>query len=71
MDELVDKKAELERLEKELKSAEKDLEFNEKKLSNKGFMAKAPEKVVNEVRANADKFREKIDMIKAAMAALK
>ena len=71
MDELVDKEAELQRLEKELKAALKDLEFNEKKLNNQGFMSKAPEKVVAEVRANAAKFAEKIEMIRAAIAALK
>ena len=70
MDELVDKEAELKRLDKELKAAEKDLQFNEKKLNNQGFMAKAPEKVVAEVRANAAKFAEKIEMIKAAINAL-
>lgn len=71
MDELVDKKAELDRLSKELAAAKKDLEFNEKKLNNQGFMSKAPEKVVAEVRANAEKYREKIAMITAAIDALK
>lgn len=70
MDELVDKKAELERLNKELEAAEKDLAFNEKKLNNQGFVSKAPEKVVNEVRTTAERFREKITMIKAAIEAL-
>ena len=70
MDELVDKEAELKRLNKELEAAQKDLEFNEKKLNNQGFMAKAPEKVVAEVKANAAKFAEKIEMIKAAINAL-
>lgn len=71
MDELVDKDAELKRLNKELEAARKDLEFNEKKLNNQGFMAKAPEKVVAEVRANAAKYAEKIAMIEAAVKALK
>lgn len=71
MDELVDKKAELARLQKELKTAENDLMINEKKLNNPGFMAKAPEKVVNEVRNNAKKFSEKIEIIKNAIEALK
>jgi len=71
MDELVDKEAELKRLNKELAAAVKDLEFNSKKLNNQGFMAKAPEKVVAEVRANAAKYAEKIKMIEAAIAALK
>lgn len=71
MDELVDKEAELKRLNKELAAAVKDLEFNSKKLNNQGFMAKAPEKVVAEVRANAAKYAEKIKMIEAAINALK
>ena len=70
MDELVDKTAELARLRKELENAKKELEFNEKKLANTGFISKAPEKLVNDVRANADKFREKIKMIEAAIDAL-
>ena len=52
------------------KAAEKDLAFNEKKLSNQGFIAKAPEKVVNEVKANAARLAEKIKMIKAVMETL-
>ena len=70
MDELIDKAAELERLKKELAGAEKELAFNEKKLANEGFMAKAPEKLKNDVRANAEKYKEKIIMIKAAIEAL-
>ena len=71
MDELVDKQAELQRLNKELETAQKDLAFNEKKLSNQGFVSKAPEKVINEVRANAARLAEKITMIQAAIDALK
>lgn len=71
MDELVDKAAELQRLQKELEAAEKDLAFNEKKLSNQSFVAKAPEKVVAEVRANAARIAEKIKMLRAAMDALR
>ena len=70
MDELVDKEAERKRLNKELEAAQKDLAFNEKKLQNQGFMAKAPEKVVAEVRANAQRIAEKIRLIEAAIAAL-
>ncbi len=70
MDELVDKEAELKRLNKELEAAKKDLQFNEKKLNNQGFIAKAPEKVVNEIRAKAAKFTEKVEMIQAAIDAL-
>ena len=71
MDELVDKEAELKRLNKELDAAKKDLMFNEKKLSNQGFMSKAPEKVINEIKAKAQMLTEKIGMIEAAIDALK
>ena len=71
MDELVDKEAELKRLNKDLEAALSDLAFHEKKLNNAGFMAKAPEKVVEGVKASAAKAAEKISMIKAAIEALK
>ncbi len=70
MDELVDKEAELKRLKKELDAAIKDLQFNEKKLNNQGFMSKAPEKIINDIKEKAAKFAEKIEMIKAAIDAL-
>lgn len=70
MDELIDKEAELKRLNKELEAAVKDLQFNEKKLNNQGFMSKAPEKVINDIKAKAAKYSEKIEMIKAAIDAL-
>ena len=71
MDELVDKEAELKRLKKEHDAAVKDLAFNEKKLNNQGFISKAPEKVINEIKEKAAKFREKIEMINSAIEALK
>lgn len=65
--ELVDKEAEQKRLQKELDHAIKELELNEKKLNNTGFMAKAPEKVVAGVRANVEKYREQIAMLKTTL----
>ncbi len=44
MDELIDKDKELARLKKEQEKVQKDLDFLSKKLSNQGFLAKAPEK---------------------------
>ena len=70
MDELVDKKAELERLNKELKAVEKRLAQSEGKLNNQGFLAKAPAAVVEKVKGQAAKEREQIAMIKAAIEAL-
>lgn len=71
MDELVDKKAELERLNKELQQVEKRLAQSEGKLNNPGFVSKAPATVVEKVKGQAEKERETIAMIKAAIAELK
>lgn len=71
MEELVDKEAELARLNKELAATKKLLAQSEGKLNNPGFISKAPEKVVETVRGQAAKEREKIELIEAAIAALK
>ena len=70
LDELVDKKAELERLNKELAAVEKRLAQSEGKLKNEGFVSKAPAAVVDKVKAQAEKEKEQIAMIKAAIEAL-
>lgn len=70
MDELVDKAAELARLSKELAQVKKFLAQSEGKLNNKGFVSKAPAAVVEGVRKQAEKEREKIALIEAAIAAL-
>lgn len=71
MEELVDKEAELKRLNKELKQVEKMLAQDEGKLNNPGFMSKAPEKVIEKIKGQAEKERDKIALIHAAMDALK
>ena len=71
MEELVDKEAELKRLNKELKQVEKMLAQDEGKLNNPGFMSKAHEKVIEKIKGQAEKEREKIALIHAAMDALK
>lgn len=71
MDELVDKEAELKRLNKELEATKKLLAQDEGKLNNPGFMGKAPEKVIEKIRNQAAKEQEKIAMINAAIEALK
>ena len=70
LDELVDKKAELARLNKELEQVKKFLAQSEGKLNNQGFVSKAPAAVVDKVREQAQKEREKIAMIQAAIDAL-
>ncbi len=70
MDDLVDKKAETARLQKELEGAKKQLATAEAKLQNQAFMGKAPQKVINGVRDNAEKLREKVRMIEESLKAL-
>ncbi|MGX8710000.1 MAG: valine--tRNA ligase [bacterium] len=71
MSELVDKKAELERLTKELESAQKQYQNAQEKLANEKFMSKAPANVVEGVRQNADKLRDHIALIQSGIEALK
>ena len=68
MDELVDFKAELERLEKEKASVLKEIAFVSGKLNNAGFVAKAPEAVVNEQREKLAKYNEKLAMLEESIA---
>ena len=70
MNELVDFEAEKARLSKELEEAEKDLEFFNRKLSNPGFLAKAPAAVVEKDKASAAKISEKIKMLKTSLEKL-
>ena len=70
MDELIDKDKELARLKKEQEKVQKDLDFLSKKLSNQGFLAKAPEKLVEAEKAKLAKAQEKMDKIVQSMAAL-
>ena len=64
---LVDFEAEKKRLQKELATASDKLAFINKKLSNPGFVNKAPEKVVNQNREDAAKLEEKISAIKKSI----
>ena len=70
MEELIDFEEERKRLEKELKKAEDDLSFFEKKLNNPGFINNAPEAVIKKDKASADKFRDKIALLKESLAKL-
>ena len=67
----VDVVAERARLEKDLVTAQKDLATAEVKLKNEGFMAKAPENVVTEIRERQAATSADIERITAQLAALK
>ena len=66
----IDVVAERARLEKDLATATKDKQTAEVKLNNQGFMAKAPENVVFEIRERLEKTTIDIERITAALAAL-
>ncbi len=70
MGDLVDFEAERKRLTKERETAEKKLAQINGKLSNPGFLAKAPQNVIDTQKADAEKLTEKIKMIDESLAAL-
>ena len=66
---LVDRDKEIARLAKEKQACEKDISFLEGKLGNPGFVAKAPEKVINDQRAKLEKAKELLAKIESSLAA--
>ena len=63
MDDLVDKAAEIARLNKELANAQKQLDTVKAKLANEKFTSKAPQNVIDGVKANGEKLEAKIKLI--------
>ena len=70
MDDLIDREAEKKRLTKELESAKKQLATVESKLSNETFMSKAPANVIDGVRQNGEKLKEKVQRIEESLGGL-
>ncbi|MCI6770384.1 MAG: valine--tRNA ligase [Oscillospiraceae bacterium] len=70
MGDLVDFEAERKRLTKEKENAEKKLAQINNKLSNPGFLAKAPQQVVDGQKSEAEKLTEKIKMIEESISKL-
>ncbi|WP_165310211.1 valine--tRNA ligase [Vibrio ziniensis] len=70
---LIDKDAELARLEKEVAKTEGEIKRIEGKLGNEGFVAKAPEQVIAKEREKLDGYKDtlaKLEEQKATIAAL-
>ena len=63
MGELVDKDKELERLMSEKKKLEGEIKRVEGKLSNEGFVAKAPQKVIDEEKEKGKKYSEMLEKV--------
>ncbi|WP_026174209.1 valine--tRNA ligase [Effusibacillus pohliae] len=68
---LIDIEAEIARLEKELKHLEAEVERVEKKLSNPGFVTKAPAEVIEAERAKGRDYAEKLEKVKARLAEIR
>lgn len=68
---LVDKEKELERLNKEKTKLEGEITRIEKKLSNAGFVTKAPEAVVEGEKAKMAKYQEMLDAVLVRIDTLK
>ncbi len=71
LDELVDREKEIERLEKELKTLEAEIKRVEGKLNNANFVAKAPQKLVEEEKAKGEKYAKMLSEVKASLEKLK
>ena len=71
LDELVDKAAELARLEKERANVQKQLDGVMARLNNKAFTDKAPEAVVNGAREQAAQLQEKLTLLDQSMEQMK
>jgi valyl-tRNA synthetase len=71
LSDIIDTEKERARLEGEEKKLLGEIERLEKKLSNEGFVAKAPAAVVEAEKEKLAKYREKLDGVKTALAKLK
>ncbi len=70
LSDIIDTEKERARLEGEAKKLVGEIDRLEKKLSNEGFVAKAPAAVVEGERAKLEKYRENLDGVNAALAKL-
>ena len=61
---LLDFKEERKRLKKEILKIEKEIQVCERKLSNSGFLEKAPREIVAEVKEKADNLSRKFARLK-------
>src|SRR5690625_2691741 len=68
---LIDFDKEISRLEKELDKWQKEVEFVQKKLSNKGFVEKAPAKLVEEEKQKERDYLSKFERTKQRLEELK
>lgn len=61
--ELIDREKETTRLLKEKANLESEIKRSEGKLSNEGFLKKAPEKLIEEEKAKYEKYKEMLQKV--------
>lgn len=71
LEDLIDLDKEIERLEKEKANLEKELERVNGKLGNEGFVAKAPQKVIEEEKAKREKYMDMYGKVAERLGSLK
>ena len=70
MEGLIDKAAEKERVERELKKLRNDLSLSEGKLANENFVSRAPADVVAKERSRVDELRASIAKLEEQLGRL-
>ena len=71
LEDLVDFEKELERLNKEKNNLEKELQRVRGKLANQGFVAKAPQNIIEEERMKERKYQEMLEKVLERINSLK
>ena len=71
LEDLVDIKEEIARLETEKKRLEAEVQRGEKMLSNPGFVSKAPEKKINEEREKLANYKQMLATVTERLESLK
>lgn len=71
LDELVDTKKEIKRLQKEEEKLIKEVERAKNKLSNKGFTDKAPKNVIDEEKAKIENYKDMLQKVTKQLANIK
>ena len=69
--ELIDFEKELQRLEKEKEKLISEIDRVVKKLANEGFIAKAPQKLIDEEKAKKEKFEKMLEEVNASIEKIK
>jgi valyl-tRNA synthetase len=71
LEDLIDKQKEIERLTKEQDRLVKEVERVSSKLSNPGFVSKAPENVLNEEKEKQKKYKEMLEKVTERISSLR